>query len=318
MYRLILLVSLMTLSLMGVADTDVLTGKKEAVQKEKQFAPFTGPLSILNVQFHQAYNQAVIAEVAQIKAGKIPVMIMSSGYLTFYFQGIRRQVKVVPDLYHEIKAVDHMVLGLYVFLSRLKEGPLSTEILQSIQSKKEEIERAYKDFQPEIKLDFQVRILEQSLNYLNSLLNDKLYNLHGLLSYIQSMRTALEASFLLAAKSQLDLMHQYVSQWKKNMSATDWSALKVVVCASHQPRYGELSYSYFSRLLDEKPTVGALGEDQIIYSESRYSEDEALSLLARHIIDQQISQTFFNDRFRMQRDLFNDVTESYLNEILPM
>ena len=101
------------------------------------------------------------------------------------------------------------------------------------------------------------------------------------------------------------------------MSSSEWAALKVVICSSHQPRNAELVSQYFRRILNEKAIPGALGEDKIIYAESVFSEKKALSLLARHTIDQKAGQAFFSDRFRLQKDLLSDATSEYLDELLP-
>ncbi|WP_298770943.1 hypothetical protein [uncultured Shewanella sp.] len=274
-------------------------------------------LMAINTQFRQTYNEAVLDEVQQIKAGKIPVMIVSSGYLTFYYQGKRRQEKILSSQFHEVKAINHIVLGIYVYLSGLTEGELSAGSLLRLEAKKDQITKILNLIKKQPSKHYQLSMFTLSLRYLNSLIETGHYSYKGLKDYVQTMRSEVDQSFKFAAKSQLDLIHHYVSLWKNNMSVIDWLALKVVICASHQARYGELSYSYFSRLLNEKPTIGALGEEQIIYSESRYSEEEALKLLSRHIIDQRIGQDFFNDPFRMQKDLLIDVTESYLKRILP-
>ena len=63
---------------------------------------------------------------------------------------------------------------------------------------------------------------------------------------------------------------------------------------------------YFRHLLGEISATGARTEDRLMYNESGFDEDNALDLIARHIIDQDAGAAFFANRMRMQRDLLSD------------
>ena len=53
-----------------------------------------------------------------------------------------------------------------------------------------------------------------------------------------------------------------------------------------------------------------------MYAESRFEEENALDLIARHIIDQDAGEAFFGDRFRMQRDLLGEGAEEFITDLL--
>ena len=74
--------------------------------------------------------------------------------------------------------------------------------------------------------------------------------------------------------------------------------------------------TYFRHLLGEFSTEGAHGEDRLMYAESRFEEENALDLIARHIIDQDAGEAFFGDRFRMQRDLLGEGAEEFITDLL--
>ena len=75
------------------------------------------------------------------------------------------------------------------------------------------------------------------------------------------------------------------------------------------PRPGLLSYQYFSKLLNQNQE----GE-QIIVAEGLTDEEQAIDLLLTHIIDGKVAVEFFQDPWRMHRDLLSDGGELYLKE----
>ena len=284
---------------------------------EKSFAPHTGSLGAVNKNFHQDYDRLVEATIQEIKTGNSPTIIAVGDEFIFYSKGNRSQVQVIPPRFHQLKAIGHVALGIYVALSDYQENGFSPDELVMIQQDRDLIQQAYDSLDLEEEMMFQKKILELSVTYLDEVLKEKHLSTVGLENYAKEISPFLMQGASLASKSQLDLVHENVNSWRKGMSKREWGGLKVVICSSHQPRNGELVSQYFRRILNEKATPGALGEDKIIYAESVFSENKALSLLARHIIDQKAGQTFFNDRYRLQKDLLSDATSEYLDELLP-
>jgi hypothetical protein len=69
--------------------------------------------------------------------------------------------------------------------------------------------------------------------------------------------------------------------------------------------------------LSEKSDGSAHSENRLVFAESVFNEAGCLSMLARHLIDQEIGLEFFDDRYRMQRDLLSDAASRYLKIIFP-
>jgi hypothetical protein len=119
-----------------------------------------------------------------------------------------------------------------------------------------------------------------------------------------------------AAKLELDLLHDTVMGWRKGMGKDNWQLMYVVICAGHQARYRELTRQYFQKLLHDREGLGAQLEDRVIYAEHIHDVDAALDLLARHLNDQEASNTFFGDKTRLQQDLMSEGAAKYLDELL--
>lgn len=112
-----------------------------------------------------------------------------------------------------------------------------------------------------------------------------------------------------AAGSQIRTMDETVLKWHKEMTDDEWKKLHVIILTAHMPRPGLLSYQYFSKLLSQ----GQEGE-QIIIAEGMTDEEQATDLLLTHIIDGKVAVAFFQDPWRMHRDLLSDGGELYLKE----
>jgi hypothetical protein len=76
---------------------------------------------------------------------------------------------------------------------------------------------------------------------------------------------------------------------------------------SAMPRQGQIVVQYFAKLLGE-PGEGR----RIIYAEGLWTEDRALDLLGKHLLDGAIGRDFFGDDRRMMRDLLADAAKEYL------
>ena len=96
-----------------------------------------------------------------------------------------------------------------------------------------------------------------------------------------------------------------------NCLSTSWSLfVTTVLKRSHEVTGGKNSVAvqYFAKLLGER------GEGKrIIFAESRFEESQELQLLGTHILDTEVGVAFFNDPWRMQRDLLSSAADSYLD-----
>ena len=104
-----------------------------------------------------------------------------------------------------------------------------------------------------------------------------------------------------------------MTAWRQEMSAEEWSQLRVVVVEAPQARRLDLGLEYFARLLDE-PVEGG----RIIFAESLdMSEGEpwALDHVAKQELDTAVAAAFFDDPKRLDRDILGDAAIAYLNTL---
>ncbi len=267
----------------------------------------TDPLIDLNQTFRQAYadcRQKLIE-----RSG--PVLLVEGDNLVLLDHGHRRETKVVPDIYHVLKAISHVPLAIYVMLLPYEDAALSQESLAGLRSYRQRVALA----EPALKnrglseeaLLRQREILQASLRFLDAVLDKKQVSAVELRKFTGDLGKKLLANASDAARAELDALDRQVRLWRASLPADDWQKLQVVVMGSALPRQGNLAIQYFAHLLKEK------GEGRhIVYAESLFEESRAINLLGTHLLDTQIGVTFFDDAERMHRDLLADAAREYL------
>jgi hypothetical protein len=267
-------------------------------------------LTELNADFRKAYARS--RQDLLCRSG--PVLLVEGDDLVLLRNGRRSQVKVIPELYHTLKAVSHVPLAIYVLLAAPTDGPIDEQRLADLRSYRERIVQASKYLESrEISKDVlqrQAKILTGSLKFLDGVLENKATESGALSAFTREMATPVLANASDAARAQLDGMHKQVQSWKAEMPADEWKKLHMVIEGSALPRKGNLSKQYFARLLGE-PEEGP----RIVYAEALFDETRALHLLGTHLLDTDIGSAFFDDPQRMHRDLLADAAADYLKQM---
>jgi len=287
----------------------------------QSFEPATGSLSIINQQFHQDYNNLVKSTLAYLGDSSHPVIVFTGDTLVFMYQGIRKTSRVVPPEYHQLKAISHLPLGIYTMVSAWDEGMLTDSCRTLLNRYNSVIESAKSSliglsYEPSL-LSIQQEILKYSQEYIQLLLLKDQYKQTERNSYVKKIQQYIMADVDESARIELTAIHAQTQIWLKEISPENLLKLYVVIGSSHQARYRELSVQYFDRVLHEQSDGSALSENRLVFAESVFSEKGCLSVLARHIIDQEVGLVFFGDRYRMQRDLLSDAATKYITIFFP-
>lgn len=266
--------------------------------------------------------------------GTLPVIIIAKGdSLILYEKGKRTEVKYLPSLYHRYKEVSHVPVLLYLLIKG--DNDLSEPKLNRLNEIKKSITSILNTFQNDVFSDEEIsdskNILNSCLTFIDTLLREKKSGCESQLAFFRRLgplllKNASQASFL-----QLDSLNTQVQEWKKLFPKEEWNQIAIVVMGPQMPRVGEVTMQYFARLTGkqlEKPNVGGdwLRQGQyvtddpskinrrLVYAEGLQTEEEALNLLATHIIDEDIGFVFFEDEMRMQCDLLSEGASRRLKE----
>jgi hypothetical protein len=265
-------------------------------------------LDTLNNEFREQYQQALAATLGQ--AG--PVILEEGDNLILVHKGERTSVLVKPVEYHELKAVAHIPLALFVMLSFPQETSLSRDSLQRLRQYRELMEKAQatlpgRHFTPE-QLLRQQEIFRAAFELLDGVLAKGQVSPPTIESFTRQVGPLLLANVADATAVEMRELYATAAAWQKQLTPAEWNALHVVMIGPHMPRERECSIQFFERLFRE-PEEGK----RIIYAEALWNEKDALNLLATHVVDEAAGAAFFGDPMRMHRDLLAEAAKTYLD-----
>jgi hypothetical protein len=265
----------------------------------------------LNQAFREAYARC--RQTLVNRSG--PVVVVEGDSLVLLHDGKRSVAKVVPDVYHTLKAVSHVPLAVYVMLVPPEGAPLDKECLEGLQAYRRRVIQAEESLKDrglsEEALLRQEEIIRAALRFLDFALDKKRVTADELCKFTRDVGSKLLANAAEAAHAELDGLDKQVRTWRATLTAEEWKNLHVVVMGSALPRQGNLATQYFAHLL------GEMGEGRrIVYAESIFEESRALNLLGTHLLDTRIGSAFFDDANRMHRDLLSDAAREYLKSNL--
>lgn len=285
------------------------------------FEPYTGSLHTANQQFHQDYTALVTYTLSYLGDSTHPVIIFTGDSLVLKYKEKRQVSRVVPSEYHQLKAISHIPLGIFTMVSTWQENTaLPDSCIKRLKSYNELIESIQahlpESFSASVRAK-QQEILKHAETYIQLVLKDGVYKKESRNTFAKTIQKYLLEDVDEAARLELTALHKQTQLFLKQIDEQDLQKLLVVIGSSHQARYRELSVQYFDKVLHEQSDGSALTENRLVFAESVFSESGCLSVLARHIIDQQIGLDFFGNKYRMQRDLLSDAATKYISQLFP-
>jgi putative intracellular protease/amidase len=285
-----------------------------------QYAPRQGLLSALNHYFHKDYEALVELTVLSLEHADTPVIIAAGDELILRHRGLREVVRIIPPLYHQLKAIGHMVFGIHLSLElRAPNGLNETELFQILQQQyllKAVLHNLADEGIPDEVSEIQGVLLSQALALLTEVLRNRAVDRATLREFARTAGALMLDNNRRAQHAALDGLHAAVTAWLAKMTEDARTRFYAVVSGSRQARSQDIVMGYFQRLVGEQAAAGAARENRVIYAESTFGEDGALDLVARHIIDQDAGEAFFGDRMRMQRDLLSEGAADYVESLL--
>ncbi len=304
-----------------VSSTQALEATAPTTADGHQLKP-SDPLLALNSTFRKAY--AGLRN--DILAKSSPIIIQIGDKMVLLKNGTRTESKALSYRFHELKALSHIPLALYVMLVNGTDSKLDEAGLIKIREYRGLLVQARtsvygRDFRAEQR-ERQFRIIDRSLNIIDTALLTRSVSKDALQEFTHSQRDDILANSYEAAEDQIFSMQKQFESWLAEMKPEERKRLRVVVGASHMPRVGSLAMQYFSVALGEPYEGRYEVEDdknsdfRLIYGENMFEEEGALRLLGTHLLDSGAGVYFFNDAQRMHRDLLADAAEEIIRKKL--
>lgn len=248
-----------------------------------------------------------------------PLIIAKGEELTLLRNGQRETANVIPSDYSMLKSVAHVPLAVFALLRDFTEKPLAPVRVDDLKMWKEDFLTGKTDL-AKWKLKFtaatyerQLRMIDSAASFIDEVVANKQVTNEQLRKYTRENSKWIFANVNEAIASQLSAVDKQVRQWRSKMTDEQWGKTQAIVFGFHMPRKENSMSQYFLSLFHEK------GEgEKLIYVEGpSYEDDYGIELLATHEIDRQIAVDFFNDKWRMHRDLLSDGAKKYLKKHPP-
>ncbi|MHB1219055.1 MAG: hypothetical protein ACYC1L_12750 [Alphaproteobacteria bacterium] len=269
-------------------------------------------LDRLNAGFRARYAESRAATLGRTD----PVILVEFETLVLLHKGERRAEPFTPPLYHRLKSIAHIPLTLYVMSSQYGDKPLSAEAKRALDEYRALVV-ATRDALPALDLPADLRptldtIVSSSLLSIDEARAAGRFDPMATTALCRGLEPAVMSAAREAARAQLNGLDRASRRFRAELGEEAWSRAYVVVLGVRQARVGNLQYSYFQRVLG----TAAEGK-RLIYAESVFDEAKALELLGTILLDRGIGVAFFNQEYRMERDLLSDATAEYLDVLLP-
>lgn len=269
-------------------------------------------LDRLNAAFRARYAESREATLGRTD----PVILVEFETLVLLHKSERRAEPFTPPLYHQLKSIAHIPLALFVMSSQYGDKPLPAKARRTLDEYRTLVVAA-RDALPALDIPANLRptldtIVASSLLLIDETRATGRFDPMATTALARSLEPAVMSAAREAARLQLDGLDRASRRFRADLGEEAWARAYVVVLGVRQARVGNLQYSYFRR------TLGPAAEGKrLIYAESVFDEAKALELLGTILLDRGIGVAFFDQEYRMERDLLSDATAEYLDVLLP-
>ena len=260
---------------------------------------------MLNDWFTGDYAERLQIVQQRIRDDALPLLIRLGDDAIGLRGAERRQVRVLSERYHALKSLCHAPIAIYLRLSAARGGALAGPDVRALADLAAEL-RAFDT--PEAPMR---ALRTASIDFLDTVCALGHTDHDRLAAFERQTRDPLRACIDLAARDELETLHRHVQTFTATFTKQDWRAFRVVICASHQPRYRQSAKQYFKRLLHEHEGI----EGQVLYGENCRSEADALQLVATHLLDRELAEFFLDSPLDLQQDVLGDAAERVVEDI---
>jgi hypothetical protein len=289
----------------------VLLGAAIALSSQAAAKGKADPLDHMNRMFRAEYK-AARAEVIR-KAE--PIIVVAFDDLVLYWKGKRIRQGFTPRLYHEVKAVAHVPLTLYVMLHAQTGRRIGLDLEKRLNDLRGRIVAAEKSlagrpgWTPAI-LRLHRTILARALRLIDGVLARARISRARLTGFARGVAPLLLASADVAARAQLSGLNALLNRWKA-MLGPDWNRVKVANLAPRQaePQNAQGSFvtAYFGRHLLNR---------RVFMTRNIFGPAGARTLLGTIYLDRAASIAFFGHPARLERDLLSDAAKRQIWRLL--
>ncbi|MBS1953267.1 MAG: hypothetical protein JST89_03720 [Cyanobacteria bacterium SZAS-4] len=272
------------------------------------------PLAFNEVNQQLLKNYTAAKQELHKKLG--PLVLCMDSSLTLINGNKREKIPFIKQHYTGLKEISHITLGTFVLLVNHTDENISDDTIAKLKEYKSGIEKA----SPEVPTNEgllrsdearQTALIERTLGFLDKSIKERRVSAAELQSYVRSTSVPDLENAYIAVASQMSSMDKAMAKWRQELTPEEWDNMYVFIATAHMPRQQLIAYQYFAKLLHQSQEG-----DRVIVGENpgTTTEEQAIDLVLTHILDRKIAVQFFNDPWRMHRDLLSDAGKKWLKE----
>lgn len=250
-------------------------------------APRPDPLADLNRIARGAYAEAR----GRALTGAGPVLIVGPAHVTLLNGGSRTEYELAPARYQELKSIAHLALGLHALHYRAVPDRAAVERLRAASGQA---------------LDALQGLTPGQMERQREIVRISFDETRPVAARERALAPLLLANALDAARAEIADLDAAVEGVRRALAPAEFARLHVIVVGAHMAREGEIAMQYFGKLLGEGEGL------RLVFAEGLWDEPSELQLLATHLLDASVGESFFGDPLRLHRDLLSDAATQVL------
>jgi hypothetical protein len=277
-------------------------------------------LELINQSFHQAIQSSFETQ----KNHHPPLIVYEHRKLKLVKNGqIIQDLSIEPpQLYHQLKAVSHLPLLIYLDIIFNRNFNQLKQIQTLIQTAETDLNTLNWDtekkgfpldqvsqkpeFQQDLVLKDQQKILKQSAIFLSLievhpkvLLDDQKALLEKIFKdYFDQVKTEVFHNISYCAYLHLSVIHTQAMRLYQSLSVSEKEQVQAIGYGPKGPRADSLGIQYLAWLLKQK------GENErVIYFEGKTDLEQVLKSLAKFNVELEMGEDLYGDALFMQRDI---------------
>jgi len=178
--------------------------------------------------------------------------------------------------YHVLKALAHLAPAVYLTLRR----PDARAQCDALEQELAECESAARD----ASLDEVLRVSHQMLSAFQR--GGSVLEHEAVLEYARSVQVSFDRLVKAAAEHEVNALDRAMRELQREIDPRWIPHTFYVVCASHQPRYRELTKMFFLRWAESSSGGGSDARHRVLYAEGRDDLEQAItSLMTERVVD---------------------------------
>ncbi len=257
--------------------------------------------------FREIYATKVDEKVDKAK----PFLLIANDKIYLYKSNFITAKTLTPVIYNLLKSVDHIPLAVFVLLDDKTDQILDEKTILKLKRLEQFSHELSDRFEYSYILDDtvknQIEILKATSNFCQPIIEKKQISQDNLQNFASLITKALMKNADIATANLLENLNSYLQELDFNEQ--NKKALHVIILTAHMAQSKQCIYQYFQKYFNET----AEGHHIIVLEDSN-TDEMAIKLLGKHILDTDIANAFFNDPDRMHKDLLYQAAQKYLGK----